>query len=535
MKRALSAGLLVAGLIHTGMGSVTNIVISGDVGNGGFQLEDPFSAMNGTNVLEVTTNSVGRRLVSSSVIGAYVEFPGWRATRWYYSGGSGAWGLDGQGLGDLSGWTNTYYFMNSGDATLRSETYSINMASGTVVTVGFDLVAAALYTNAAPACAGEIDFGSGQVFTWSAEAGSISAAMAKTHFTTNFTLFKDAGSVTLALGFTTGRGEGGDANRSANQTLLDNVSLVLVGEEPPPLGNVIIDGDTNNGNMQTEDPFAAYNGAVALTVTTNTTGRRQVSNSVIGAYGEWPGWRMTRTYYSGGNGAWGLDGFTKPDMPGWSNTFVFVNSGDFRIESDNYPVALYKGDSVTVGFELVANDIYTTNSGGLAASCAGEIDLGMGQVFAWTAEEASVVTNQQTLFFSREFVLTNDAAFAALTLYFSTGRGQNGDPNRSANQCRLDNVSLISFSVPEQPSILGYSRVASNLFAIVVSSKDPENQVPLHTTSLGLAPWTAVPHSDNGTNPFVETNLLYSTVDGTERTIYVEGSAAVEFFGIGIQ
>ena len=42
--------------------------------------------------------------------------------------------------------------------------------------------------------------------------------------------------------------------------------------------------------------------------------------------------------------------------------------------------------------------------------------------------------------------------------------------------------------------------------------------------------WVNVPHSDNGFNAFVVTNLSYSTVSGSNEVIYVHSDDVSEFF-----
>ena len=54
---------------------------------------------------------------------------------------------------------------------------------------------------------------------------------------------------------------------------------------------------------------------------------------------------------------------------------------------------------------------------------------------------------------------------------------------------------------------------------------------PQSKTDLVITPWVNVPHSDNGFNDFVVTNLSYSTGnDGGNREIYVHSDDVSEFF-----
>ncbi len=83
------------------------------------------------------------------------------------------------------------------------------------------------------------------------------------------------------------------------------------------------------------------------------------------------------------------------------------------------------------------------------------------------------------------------------------------------------------------PSIVGSSLVPGNAIKIVVDAPSaagrywPEGKLDLVSGS-----WTNIAHSDDGVNAFVVTNLDYSTAEGTNKVIYVEASAAKEFFRI---
>jgi hypothetical protein len=59
------------------------------------------------------------------------------------------------------------------------------------------------------------------------------------------------------------------------------------------------------------------------------------------------------------------------------------------------------------------------------------------------------------------------------------------------------------------------------------------NYYPKSTADLQVGAWTGVPHSDDGVNAFVVTNLDYSTAEGTNEVIYVRATNSAAFFGIG--
>ena len=85
------------------------------------------------------------------------------------------------------------------------------------------------------------------------------------------------------------------------------------------------------------------------------------------------------------------------------------------------------------------------------------------------------------------------------------------------------------------PRIIGFSMVSNNVMKMVVytSSFATNNYYPLATMDLTIPSWTNVPHSKDGSNPFIITNLAYSTTEGTNDAIYVKADDARSFFGIG--
>jgi len=83
-------------------------------------------------------------------------------------------------------------------------------------------------------------------------------------------------------------------------------------------------------------------------------------------------------------------------------------------------------------------------------------------------------------------------------------------------------------------TIVEWSPVSASVMKLVVDAPSaPLLYYPKATTSLNTVPWAGVAHSDDGTNPFVVTNLSYSTTEGSNEVIYVETTEAAKFFGIG--
>ena len=107
----------------------------------------------------------------------------------------------------------------------------------------------------------------------------------------------------------------------------------------------------------------------------------------------------------------------------------------------------------------------------------------------------------------------------------------------SSSNSVKQNVFAVLFS--DAPAmVMDWSVISGNLMRMVVNTPDAANlYYPKVTTNLLNGTWTGVPHSDDGINAFITTNLGYSTVDvsGTNKVIYVQADDAVGFFGIGEQ
>lgn len=100
----------------------------------------------------------------------------------------------------------------------------------------------------------------------------------------------------------------------------------------------------------------------------------------------------------------------------------------------------------------------------------------------------------------------------------------------------FDNFSLerITDSGPLPATIVDVSVVSGNLLKIAIDTPGSAVYYAVKTSSnLTLGIWSDVPHSDDGINAFVVTNLAYSTLEGEYEVIYVETDAAKSFFGIG--
>lgn len=83
------------------------------------------------------------------------------------------------------------------------------------------------------------------------------------------------------------------------------------------------------------------------------------------------------------------------------------------------------------------------------------------------------------------------------------------------------------------PVIAGTEATGNMLKLVVdVQGNGLADLAPLGRDDLLSGAWANVPHSDDGINPFMVTNLTYSTVEGTNVAIYVQTTNSAGFFGI---
>ncbi|MEN8255356.1 MAG: hypothetical protein ABFR33_07795, partial [Verrucomicrobiota bacterium] len=97
-----------------------------------------------------------------------------------------------------------------------------------------------------------------------------------------------------------------------------------------------------------------------------------------------------------------------------------------------------------------------------------------------------------------------------------------------------DLAHTFTVELVDPASIAEWSAVSNDVMKMVVDAPGPASRYhPEASTNLVEGGWARVPHSTNGLPPFVETNLSYSTAEGTNEVIYVETDAtSAEFFKI---
>ena len=118
--------------------------------------------------------------------------------------------------------------------------------------------------------------------------------------------------------------------------------------------------------------------------------------------------------------------------------------------------------------------------------------------------------------------------------------GWYGDGPPGGTSALFDNlkVTVIADAAPPGPitpaTIVGWSVFSPNVMRMVVDAPDlATNYYPKTTTDLVVGTWTQVAHSTDGSDPFVITNLSYSTAEGSNEVVYVQADDAAAFFGVG--
>ncbi len=117
------------------------------------------------------------------------------------------------------------------------------------------------------------------------------------------------------------------------------------------------------------------------------------------------------------------------------------------------------------------------------------------------------------------------------------------EPSLISNDLTADGLIVLENAITEllpeltlaPARIEGGMMVLSNrVIRLAISGASPSALFcPVSTVDLVNGTWGRIPHSDDGVNPFIETNLTYSTTDGTHKFIYIrQGTNSAGFIRI---
>ena len=131
-----------------------------------------------------------------------------------------------------------------------------------------------------------------------------------------------------------------------------------------------------------------------------------------------------------------------------------------------------------------------------------------------------------------EMTFENEAYYYTFTLVFIS--------NSTAETLigQFDNFSVsISYTpisaIAPEASFLNIEAVSANKVKLTVEAiGDLSAYALIACSNLTDASWSTVPHSDNGVNGFLTTNLSYSTSESSNVIIYVESADNIKFYGL---
>jgi hypothetical protein len=108
--------------------------------------------------------------------------------------------------------------------------------------------------------------------------------------------------------------------------------------------------------------------------------------------------------------------------------------------------------------------------------------------------------------------------------------------DRGARVYEIDGFGTAYIPPPEPigpASIMGWSLGSNSVMRMVVNApSSASNYYPKATSDLMAEDWAGVPHSSDGVAPFLVTNLVYSTPEGSNEVIYVQVNQASGFFKV---
>ena len=272
---------------------------------------------------------------------------------------------------------------------------------------------------------------------------------------------------------------------------------------------VVVDGQLNHGGSS----WCQFGGAAGATLTVNSEASLISSGSefIIG---------------QGGNANLVVDGTF--NRAGWmhfgigTTCGITVNSGaQLHIDVLNTQAGSTVDITINGGVSSI-NVLKWPNAG------TQTLNMNGGQLTIIGLEESAGSTfyiNDGELIFSGAALATVEAIVSGPNWIFAE------------NPSVVDNGGSISVtsisSLP--PTIISLSAVSSSTVKMVVDTIGlKDSYYPMVSSNLVSGSWATVPHSDDELNPFVVTNLSYSSVDatGTNEVIYLQVDHAQKFFKV---
>ncbi|QHI69716.1 hypothetical protein [Tichowtungia aerotolerans] len=232
-----------------------------------------------------------------------------------------------------------------------------------------------------------------------------------------------------------------------------------------------------------------------------------------------------------------VSGFNFNETIGGETAMVVSNGAQFVSEgwmncagNSSGEILIADGGSFSVAKINTLNDTIFTLSGTNATLTVGNINPIGGVNGGYIDLQDADGTSSSRIVFTgaEESTITN--LVAAGTITNSLWSGQEDWYQVAAN----GNGDLVLSAIQPVTEIKALEMVGESLLKITINSTDQWGQLKLVGTSdLLKDEWDYVAHSDNGSNAFVVTNLLYSTQeDAATCSVYVQATNSAVFFGI---
>jgi len=326
----------------------------------------------------------------------------------------------------------------------------------------------------------------------------------------------------------------GDGTPSLTSASFNNLAVTSI---PEPLPEVVLLQDTF-GSVDTNDVnFDLLNrqsGTEATAVWTNnleaSLSGGTLRTSTIGSAGS--SWARLEQDFAvttnkvrismGIKNDYPADGFSMVNF-GMETADGFLATAGFSFRLDTR-FAVKKLKFFDNGTEMASMDVTSLLSGGYDAL---KIDFSGGDTVSATFSGTA---------YDFGFGQTSYTGTSEIENHIMLGWFGDGDPG--VTFASFDNLTVTTIADPiiRPATIVGWSVFSSNVMRMVVDAPDlTTNYYPKTATDLVVGTWSSVAHSIDGSDPFVVTNLGYSTPEGADEVIYVHADDAAAFFGIGEQ
>jgi hypothetical protein len=125
---------------------------------------------------------------------------------------------------------------------------------------------------------------------------------------------------------------------------------------------------------------------------------------------------------------------------------------------------------------------------------------------------------------------TNSLLANMITLWAGSNEGFQG----AMDEIRVGRTwaSVVPSNITVPANIVSVSPFGENALELVVSTAQPELSYPQCISNLVGGVWADIEHSVDGNEPFVLTNLSYSSSLGSDKVIYVKSDEAARFFRV---